>query len=86
MDEKRVISLSQDIKLLKAIRFYKEGELTTSFHTGRSNNHQESIIILYEAKDGASDEFKDELNAAIKPVLEKWIKKYEDEIKKEVLK
>lgn len=77
----KAIRLLDSIESIKTARFYEPSKHLIEFKTDSISLLNTPVISTYPIH-GITVNFMKELNEAIKPVLEKYIKIYEEEIKK----
>lgn len=73
--------LLNSLKSIKTAQFYQVNSYSIAFKTEFRNTIIDRVIDTYPLYN-INEKFTNELNEAIKPVLEKYIKIYEEEIRK----
>ena len=82
MNATRVGKLANQIKSLKSVKFKQENFEVIRFETDMSIN--KLIYIGEDASGIETKQFAKEMNEAIQPVIQKWIKHIEEKMKKEI--
>lgn len=82
MNATRVGKLANQIKSLKSVKFKQENFEVIRFETDMPIN--KLIYIGEDASGIETKQFAKEMNDAIQPVIQKWIKHIEEKMKKEI--
>ena len=80
MNATRVGNLASQIKSLKSVKFKQENYEVIRFETDMPIN--KLIYIGEDASGIETKQFAKEMNDAIQPVIQKWIKHIEEKMKK----
>ena len=81
MNATRVGNLASQIKSLKSVKFKQENYEVIRFETDMPIN--KLIYIGEDASGIETKQFAKEMNDAIQPVIQKWIKHIEEKMKKQ---
>ncbi len=85
MDTERIKKLTVDLESLKSVEFYTPNAFFIGFRTSFMSAFRERVIRPSSNPTGNdSILLSNELNEAIKPVIDKWIKKKEIELRREL--
>ena len=85
MNATRVGNLALQIKSLKSAKFEMQNWAFVSFTTDFTSMIRNKVISIGEDASGIeTKQFAKEMNEAIQPVIQKWIKHIEEKMKKEI--
>jgi len=85
MNTEKIINLTESLSSMKSAKFAKPDISCIGFTTDFNTPATGEVISTLPLRE-YSFTITEELNAAIKPVLNKYIKIYQEEIKKEIKK
>lgn len=81
MDTNKIQEITRSLESIKSAQFYNPNWDFVSFQTGFTMCTRQDVIRTSPLNDNHSALTKD-LNEAIKPILEKYVKIFEDELRK----
>jgi hypothetical protein len=81
MNTKKIIEITRSLESIKSAEFYRPDWSFIGFQTGFTMCTRQDVIRTSPLDNNHSALCK-ELNEAIKPILEKYAKIYEDELRK----
>lgn len=84
MDTEKIQKLTHSLESIKSAHFYQPNWAFIGFETGFKSVAKRDVIRT-SPLDNYHSELTKELNDAIKPVIEKYVKIYEDEIRKNII-
>ena len=85
MNSIRVEKLASQIRSLKSAKFEMQNWALVSFTTDFTSMIRNKVISIGEDASGIeTKQFSKEMNEAIQPVIQKWIKHIEEKMKKEI--
>ena len=81
MDIKKIQEITHSLESIKSAKFYNPNWAFVGFQTGFTMCTRQDVIRTSPLNDNHSA-LTQELNEAIKPILEKYTKLYEEELRK----